>query len=40
MTLVFGGGALALDGADLRAVLARGRDMLRGPRPAGRKPRP
>ena len=40
VTLVFGGGALALDGADLRAVLARGRDMLRGPGPAGRKPRP
>ena len=40
VTLVFGGGALALDGADLRAVLARGRDMLRGPWPAGRKPRP
>ncbi len=40
VTLVFGGAALALDGADLRAVLARGRDMLRGPWPAGRKPRP
>ena len=38
VTLVFGGAALALDGGDLRAVLARGRDMLPGFRLAGRKP--
>jgi len=37
VTLVFGGAALALDGGDLRAVLARGRDMLPGFRLAGRK---
>jgi putative peptidoglycan lipid II flippase len=36
--LVFGGAALALDGGDLRAVLARGRDVLSGYRLAGRKP--
>jgi putative peptidoglycan lipid II flippase len=40
VTLVFGGAALALDGGDLRAVLARGRAMLPGSRPAGRKPPP
>ncbi len=40
VTLVFGGTALALDGGDLRAVLARGRDMLPGLRPGGRKPPP
>jgi hypothetical protein len=38
VTLVFGGAALALDGGDLRAVLARGRAMLPGFRLAGRKP--
>jgi putative peptidoglycan lipid II flippase len=38
VTLVFGGAALALDGGDLRALLARGRDMLPGSRLAGRKP--
>ena len=38
VTLVFGGAALALDGGDLRAVLARGRDMLPGFRLAGRRP--
>jgi putative peptidoglycan lipid II flippase len=38
VTLVFGGAALALDGGDLRAVLARGRDMLPGFRLAGQKP--
>jgi putative peptidoglycan lipid II flippase len=38
VTLVFGGAALALDGGNLRAVLARGRDMLPGSRLAGRKP--
>jgi peptidoglycan biosynthesis protein MviN/MurJ (putative lipid II flippase) len=38
VTLVFGGAALALDGGDLRAVLARGRDMLPGLRLAGRRP--
>jgi putative peptidoglycan lipid II flippase len=38
VTLVFGGVALVLDGGDLRAVLARGRDMLPGSRLAGRKP--
>ncbi len=38
VTLVFGGAALALDGGNLRAVLARGRDMLPGFRLAGRKP--
>jgi putative peptidoglycan lipid II flippase len=38
VTLVFGGAALALDGGDLRALLARGRDMLPGLRLAGRKP--
>jgi hypothetical protein len=37
VTLVFAGAALALDGGDLRAVLARGRDMLPGLRLAGRK---
>ena len=37
VTLVFGGAALALDGGDLRAVLARGRDMLPGSWWAGRK---
>src|SRR5258705_102114 len=40
VTLVFGGAALALDGGDLRAVLARGRDMLPGFRLAGRKSPP
>jgi putative peptidoglycan lipid II flippase len=40
VTLVFGGAALALDGGDLRAVLARGRDMLPGLRLAGRRPPP
>jgi len=40
VTLVFSGAALALDGGDLRAVLARGRDMLPGFRLAGRKPPP
>jgi putative peptidoglycan lipid II flippase len=38
VTLVFGGAALALDGGDLRAVLARGRAMLPGFRLARRKP--
>ena len=38
VTLVFGGAALALDGGDLRAVLARGHDMLPGFRLAGRRP--
>jgi putative peptidoglycan lipid II flippase len=38
VTLVFGGAALAVDGGDLRALLARGRDMLPGFRLAGRKP--
>jgi putative peptidoglycan lipid II flippase len=38
VALVFGAAALALDGGDLRAVLARGRDMLPGPRLAGRRP--
>jgi putative peptidoglycan lipid II flippase len=38
VTLVFGGAALALDGGNLRAVLARGRDMLPGFRLAGRNP--
>jgi len=38
VTLVFGGAALALDGGDLRAVLARAREMLPGFRLAGRKP--
>jgi putative peptidoglycan lipid II flippase len=37
VALVFAGAALALDGGDLRAVLARGRDMLPGLRLAGRK---
>ena len=37
VTLVFGGAALALDGGDLRAVLARIRDMLPGSRLAGRR---
>lgn len=37
VTLVFGGVALVLDGGDLRAVLARVRDMLPGSRLAGRK---
>ena len=37
VTLAFGGAALALDGGDLRAVLARGRDMLPGFRLAGRE---
>jgi hypothetical protein len=37
VTLVFAGAALALDGGDLRAVLARGRDMLPGLWLAGRK---
>ena len=40
VTLVFGGTSLALDGTDLRAVLARGRDMLPGSRAAGRKTAP
>jgi putative peptidoglycan lipid II flippase len=40
VTLVFGGVALVLDGGDLRAVLARARDMLPGSRLAGRKPAP
>ncbi len=40
VTLVFGGTALALDGTELRAVLARGRDMLPGSRAAGRDPAP
>ena len=38
VALVFGGAALALDGGDLRAVLARGHDMLPGSRLAGRRP--
>ena len=38
VALVFGGAALTLDGGDLRAVLARGRDMLPGLRLAGRRP--
>ena len=37
VTLVFGGAGLALDGGDLRAVLASGRDMLPGSWRAGRK---
>jgi putative peptidoglycan lipid II flippase len=40
VTLVFAGAALALDGGDLRAVLARGRGVLPGSRLAGRKPPP
>jgi putative peptidoglycan lipid II flippase len=38
VALVFGGAALAVDGGDLRALLARGRDMFPGFRVAGRKP--
>ena len=38
VALVFGGAALAVDGGDLRALLARGRGMLPGFRVAGRKP--
>jgi putative peptidoglycan lipid II flippase len=38
VALVFGAAALALDGGDLRAVLARGRDILPGLRLAGRRP--
>jgi hypothetical protein len=40
VTLVFGGAALAVDGGDLRALLARGRGMLPGFGLAVRKPPP
>ena len=40
VTLVFGGAALALDGGDLHAVLARGRDMPPRSWLAGREPPP